>query len=52
MLGTNQARGNLPICPALSEWITEELRKEAAVLKERRKAAGERRLAQEDKDKK
>jgi len=38
-------RGNLCICPALEEWISEQLRHEAAINKERRKAREERLLA-------
>ncbi len=37
--------GTLCICPKLSEWVSEELRKESAVMKERRKAREERVLA-------
>ena len=33
-----QTRGNLCICPALAEWISNELRSEPAISKERRKA--------------
>ena len=40
-----QTRGNLCICPALAEWISTELRSEAAISKERRKAREERALA-------
>ena len=43
-LGTSAARGGLCVCPALQEWISEELRRESAVLKERRKAREERNL--------
>ena len=39
-----QSRGSLCICPALSEWIAEEIRKNTAVEKERRKARDERSL--------
>ena len=38
-------RTGLCICPALSEWIAGEMRGEAAVMKERRKAREERALA-------
>ena len=41
-LGTTETKSNLCICPALSEWISEQLRAEAAVAKERRKAREER----------
>lgn len=40
-----QTRGTLCICPKLSEWVAEELKKESAVLKERRKAREEHLLA-------
>lgn len=42
-------RGNLCICPALNEWIADEMKKEAAVLKERRKAREERAAASKSK---
>jgi hypothetical protein len=38
-------RAGLCICPKLTEWIAEELKKESAVLKERRKAREERLLS-------
>ena len=38
-------RGSLCIAPQLTEWLSEELRKEYAVAKERRKAREERALA-------
>jgi len=41
-LGTSETKGNLCICPALQEWIAEQLKAEAAVAKERRKARDER----------
>ena len=44
LMGTHAVRGNLPICPLLSDWLSDELRKEAAVMKERRKAREERQL--------
>ncbi|CAK0859688.1 unnamed protein product [Prorocentrum cordatum] len=44
-LGTDLVRGNFCIVPALSEWIASELSKEYSVMKERRKARGERVLA-------
>ena len=40
-----QNRTGLCICPSLSEWIATEMRGEAAVMKERRKAREERALA-------
>ena len=43
-MGGGHTRGNLCICPLLSEWIALELQKEASVLKERRKAREERGL--------
>ena len=45
MGGLAGARGELCICPLLSEWIAKELQKESAVMKERRKAGEERVLA-------
>ena len=39
-----QTRGSLCICPELSKWIAEELSKESAVMKEKRKAREERAL--------
>ena len=44
-LGHQSSRGGLCISPLLDEWIAEELRKESATLKERRKAREERTLA-------
>ena len=41
-MGTSTARGGLCVSPDLQEWIAEELKKESAVLKERRKAREER----------
>ena len=41
-LGGGHTRGNLCIAPELNAWISEELQKESAVLKERRKAREER----------
>lgn len=38
-------RGYLCICPALAEWISDELKRESAINKERRKAREERALA-------
>lgn len=43
--GTQGTRANLCICPALQSWIAEEMGKESAILKERRKAREERQLA-------
>ena len=44
-MGSSEAgRGGACICPLLSDWIAEELRKESGVLKERRKAREERAL--------
>jgi len=43
-LGGGFSRNQICVCPALREWIASELQKEAAVLKERRKAREERRL--------
>jgi hypothetical protein len=37
-------RGGLCICPDLSKWISEELQREASVMKEKRKAREERAL--------
>jgi hypothetical protein len=44
-LGTTSTRGGLCICPALQDWISDELRREASVMKERRKAREEREIA-------
>ena len=38
-------RGNICICPLLQEYVSDELKKETAVAKERRKAREERALA-------
>lgn len=38
-------RGHLCICPDLTEWISDELKRESAINKERRKAREERALA-------
>ena len=38
------SRGTICVCPALQAWIAEELKKESAVAKERRKAREERQL--------
>ena len=43
------AHDNLCINPRLQEWLCAEVRKETAVLKERRKAREERNLAKNDK---
>ena len=42
LLGLHETRGNIGIAPTLSKWLGEELSKEAAVSKERRKAREER----------
>ena len=45
-LGTEAGtRGGACVCPALQGWIAEELARESAILKERRKAREERQLA-------
>ena len=44
-LGTAETRGNVCVAPLLQNWIGEELAKEAAAAKERRKAREERALA-------
>ena len=44
LLGTNETRGQLMICPQLDAFVAAELGKEGAVLKERRKLAEERKL--------
>ena len=41
-LGAGESRGNICVCPALRQWIAEEMKAEAAVAKERRKAREER----------
>ena len=41
-MGSGVNRGRVCVAPVLSDWIAEELRKEASVLKERRKAREER----------
>ena len=43
-LGLSESKANLAICPALTEWIAEQMKAEAAVAKERRKAREERAL--------
>ncbi|CAK0831634.1 unnamed protein product [Prorocentrum cordatum] len=43
-LGIGETKGNLCICPALMQFIAEQMRDEAAVSKERRKAREERAL--------
>ena len=45
LLGTYETQGNLGICPKLTQWLGQELGKEASVSKERRKAREERALA-------
>ena len=49
-LGTDPTRGNLCVCPALSDWVGKELAAESAVMKERRKAKEERALARPKKE--
>ena len=44
LFGGHSSRTNLCICPDLSAWIAEEMKTEAAVMKERRKAREERAL--------
>ena len=44
MYGTDQVRGGVPVCPALAEWVSEELKRENTIAKERRKAREERQL--------
>jgi len=44
-------RSNLCICPALSAWVAQEVAKESAVLKEKRKAREERALIKPGRDK-
>ncbi|CAK0842094.1 unnamed protein product, partial [Prorocentrum cordatum] len=43
-LGIGETKGNLCICPALMQFIAEQMKNEAAVSKERRKAREERAL--------
>ena len=43
-LGDSRSRG-VCVCPLLQEWVAEELKKEALITKERRKAREERNLA-------
>jgi len=45
LLGLHETRGNLGMAPSLSKWLGEELSREAAVSKERRKAREERAAA-------
>ena len=45
MGGLSGSRGELCICPALTDYIGRELQKETLVMKERRKAGEERQLA-------
>ena len=44
LFGGHSSRTNLCICPDLSAWIAEEMKTEAAVMKEWRKAHEERAL--------
>ena len=41
----SSSRAGLCISPELSEWVADEMRKESAVMKERRKAREERALS-------
>ena len=43
-LGTGETKGNLCISPALMDWTVDQMKNEAAVAKERRKAREERAL--------
>ena len=43
-MGSQHAAANVCVCPSLSVWIAEELRKESVVAKEKRKAREERAL--------
>ena len=43
-MGTRAARSGICVCPALTEWVAEQLRAEVAVAKERRQAREERAL--------
>ena len=43
-LGSGASKGNMCICPALAEWLSDQLKAEASIAKERRKARDERRL--------
>ena len=45
-MGQQRGRGSALVAPELKEWVAERLQKEAAVLKERRKAREEKVLAQ------
>ena len=45
LMGTRGVRGHALICPALITFLSEKLKAESAVAKERRKAREERRLA-------
>ena len=45
LLGVYETRGNIGVAPALSRWLADELGREAAVAKERRRAREERALA-------
>ena len=44
--GFGPARSSTLVCPELKEWISEQLKQEAAIMKERRKAREERTLQQ------
>ena len=43
--GVDMVRGNCCVCPLSQEWVSAELSKEYALMKERRKAREERTLA-------
>ena len=43
-LGTSSARGSAAVSPTLLEFVSEQLKSEASIMKERRKAAEERAL--------
>ena len=43
-LGTSETRGMLMVCPSLASFVSEQLRADASVLKERRKLREERLL--------
>ena len=49
--GQGGVRGYSCVSPELREWFAEELKRDAAILKERRKAREERQLQKKDKPK-
>ena len=51
-MGTGRTRGLIMICPALEEFVAQELAKEAATAKERRKLREERAAAKGSPNKK